>query len=211
MDLVFFQPYSLPAIAFPSPFLRQVASGFASKRRSAVLSVKARHTLAVVIARLLLGANLSVMTPMDEEGDADINGASKRAAGSRKVKNTDCVSKNPKEVHSVRVLVPPAPNGAPIPHGPLVFVMIPTIVAVDVDTPGRSNPVKYLPSSSRLSAACASRKLKEALSAKVPVKAAADGVYRARITLIGRYLSAMTPITVVGDASISGFLIALPP
>lgn len=196
---------------FPSPLLLRVASEFASKRRSAVLSAKDRHTHAVVIAHLLLGVNLSVMTPMDVEVDADINGESKRPIESCETKNIGCVLKRQKEAHSARVLVVPAPRGAPILHGPLVSVMTPTAVVVDVDTPGRWSPVKYQHTCVlvEFSVASASRRLKAARSAKVVVKAVAGGVFRGIAIHIGRYLSAMTLMDVVVDAGISGFLIAL--
>ena len=175
------------------------ASGFVSVRRSAARSARARRSHAAAGAPSRPGPSPSVTTRTIEAGAAGTSGGSKKAARSHPTRSFACASRRLKEARSAREPATLAQAGTI--NRPCLSGTTPTTEVVGAATLGRSSPA-LLPALA--TAESASRRLKEAPSARAAATAAVDGP--PTTTPLGPRPSEMTLTTDPEDAPTSGTL-----
>ncbi|XP_078376746.1 uncharacterized protein LOC144660060 [Oculina patagonica] len=184
-----------------------MGSGFASVKLNAVRSVRDHRTLAVDGVPILLGLNHSEMTPITEVEAVATSGKSRHTTESNQTGSIASAFKRRKEARSVKELEARAPVGASTPLGPNISVMTPTTEVVAVVTLGRSSLNGYRVVTSRC-AECASKKQREALSAREIAKAAVNGARGRTKMVIGPCHSEMIQMGALGAVLIGGIWIA---
>jgi len=183
-----------------------MASGFAFKKQKAARSVRDKHTHAADGVPILPGLNHFEMTPTIEVEDVSTSGKLKHTKTSSQTRSIASAFKRRKEARNVKVHEARAPVEARAPLGHNISAMTPTTGVGVAVTLGRSSLNPHLPVTAFQRVECASRKLRAALSARVPDKVAADGA--ARRIRSGPFHSEMIPTTEEGAVLITGIWIA---
>ena len=180
----------------------RAASGFASKKLNAARSARGHRTLAVDGVPTQLGPRHFEMTPTTEAEAATTNGELRHRALSTQVLIFVFASGKLKEAHSAKEYEVRVPAGAFTRLGQVFSVTTLITGAAAVSILGRSSHDTLPTRQGSRSAACASRKQKEALSVREIAKAAVDGAVLGIPP--GPHLSVMTPTTVGEGVSIAG-------
>jgi len=185
-----------------------MASEFAFKKQKAAHSVRDQHTHAVDGVPIPPGLNHFEMTPAIEVEDVSTSGKSKHTKTSSQTSSIAFAFKRRKEARNVKAHEARAPVGAKAHLEHNISAMTPTTEVGVAVTLGRSSLNLQLPVTAFQRVECASRKLREALSARVTDKAALDGAQR-RIPS-GPCHSEMIPTTEEGAVLTTGIWIASP-
>ena len=148
------------------------------------------------------------MTLTIEVEAAGTSGESKHMVLSARSWSIASALRRRKEAHNAKEHETRAPGGAHLRLGPVSSEMIPMTEAVAVVTLGRSSHDMLPNRSVSMFVACASGKLRAALSVRETVKAAVGGVHLISQILPGPYLSVMTPTTAEEAVNINGTWIA---
>lgn len=178
-----------------------MVSGFVSEKPNAVHNAKDHLKAAVVGVQILRGLSHFEMTLTSDLEAVGINGRLRHTITLEEIKSIASALLKRKEAHSAKGPDTRVPIGV-VPHlGRVLFEMTRTAEVAAVDMLGRLNLELQLLQRNQF-VESALRKQKEALSVRVPAKAAVDGVQ----TWFphGHCLFEMTPIIVEEAALILG-------
>jgi len=151
--------------------------GFAFKKRNAARSVRDQNAHAADGVPILPGLNHFEMTPTIEVEAVATSGKSKHTTTSSQTSSIAFAFKRRKEARNVKVHEVRAPVGAKAHLGHNISAMTQTTEVGFAVTLGRSSLNLHLPTAFQR-VACASKKRRAALSARVTAKAAVDGAKR---------------------------------
>jgi len=154
-----------------------MGSGFAFKKQNAARSVRDQNAHAADGVPILPRLNHFEMTPTIEVEAVTTSGKSKHTTTSSQTSSIASAFKRRKEARNVKVHEVRAPVGAKAHHGRNISAMTPTTEVGVAVTLGRSSLNLHRPTAFQR-VACASKKRRAALSARVTAKAAVDGAKR---------------------------------